>query len=335
VGVINLNIQPTDQPIEIDEAYVRAYFGKVDVEGGLRKLTWGKADSMGPLDVINPIDYSDLTDLSDMMNLKIARPLVHISLFLGQFSKLEGVFVPWFEPKRFSENGRWWPQQLTDLDKKLSIYSKTLSDFQPDTSTLDYAQAGLRFTTTIGGAADIGVQYYYGRLTTPAVTTIPAIPIAYNPYHQIGLDYAQVVAGFNVRAELAANITGDLKGDDAAVYNPSIAWSFGFDRDFFGINLNLQANEAIRLFDGNITSSLDIEANSDITSTQIIAQIAKKFMQDKLELNARVRWEVEAGSCIIMPGISWTNNDVTAELSTGIFTGMDDSFVKIGVKYAF
>jgi hypothetical protein len=50
----------------------------------------------------------------------------------------------------------------------------------------------LRFTTTIGGAADIGFQYYYGRLTTPAVTMTadPTATFAYNPYHQIGADWA-------------------------------------------------------------------------------------------------------------------------------------------------
>jgi hypothetical protein len=101
-GVINLKLSPGPvyyeerSPVYIGEAYIRAYFGIFDIEGGLRKLTWGKADSMGPLDVINPLDYSDLSDLSDMMNLKIARPLVHASLMLRQFSKPEAVFVPQF-----------------------------------------------------------------------------------------------------------------------------------------------------------------------------------------------------------------------------------------------
>jgi hypothetical protein len=34
-------------PVYVDEAYLTAYFGKLDVTGGFRKLTWGKADSMG------------------------------------------------------------------------------------------------------------------------------------------------------------------------------------------------------------------------------------------------------------------------------------------------
>jgi hypothetical protein len=207
----------------------------------------------------------------------------------------------------------------------------------------------MRFTTTINSAVDIGVQYYYGRRTTPALTmttaTPPVVTFAYNPYHQIGLDYAQVIAGFNFRAELAANITEDTAGNDGAVYNPSLAWSLGFDRDLFaGITANLQCNETIRLLDGEISSPQDIEADSDITSTQITAQLSKKFLRDKLELKALALWEVESSACLIMPGLVWTNDDIAVELSTGIFAGSDEglfgqfrdnSFVKVGLKYTF
>jgi hypothetical protein len=332
----------------VDEAYVTVYFGKLDIEGGLRKLTWGKADSMGPLDVINPLDYSDLTDLSDMMNLKIARPLIHASLMLGRFSKLEAVFVPNFEPIRFAGSGRWAPDQFAELSR---LPQGTI--IRPDMTTLAYAQAGMRYTTTIGGAADIGVQYYYGRLTTPALTMTFAPPsslptsvsFAYNPYHQIGFDYAQVIAGFNIRAEFAANTTEDINGDDGGVYNPALAWSLGFDRDLFaGINLNLQCNETIRLFDGKISNPQDIEADSGITSTQITAALSKKFLRDELEVKTAVIWEAESGACLVMPSLVWIKNDAALELSAGIFAGSneglfgqfhDNSFIKASVKYTF
>jgi hypothetical protein len=363
-GVINLNLRPAVSPVTsplaspltIDEAYLRVWFGSFDIEGGLRKLTWGRADSLGPLDVVNPLDYSDLSNLSDMASLKIARPLIHASLILGQFSKLEGIFVPNFEPARFADTGRWAPAQMAQLDE-LETAGTQVND-SPDITTLDYAQAGIRFTTTIGGTADIGVQYYYGRLTSPAVTMTfgpppappsPHLPLAvnfaYNPYHQIGADWAQVIAGFNLRAEAAANITGDTAGDNAGVYNPSLAWSLGFDRDlFWGINLNTQCNETIRLFDGNIKSPQDIEAGSDITSTRITAALSKRFLRDELEIKAAAIWEIENGVCLVMPALTWTKDDIMAELSGGIFTGSteglfgqfrDNSFIKAGIKYSF
>jgi hypothetical protein len=416
-GVIKLNLQTTPQPVSIDEAYVRAYFGGLEIEGGLRKLTWGKADSFGPLDVINPLDYSELTDLSDPMNLKIARPLVHASYRIGSFTKIEALFVPIFEPLRFAEkDSRWEPSQMKKLNNLPDqihdqIETEVLEKIKPilpileminypyttpkptviehksddDLSKLAYAQAGARVTTTIG-QADLGLQYYYGYLTRPAVsstitsttsTTLislpplptlpPQIPIptvdttidlhyAYNPYHQIGIDWAQVLFGFNIRAEFAVNITNDSKGDDPAVYNPALLWSFGFDRDLFaGINLNLQCNESIRLMDdkiGNKTITdgattmtiVDTETDTKMTSTQIITAISKKFFRDALETRVAVMWGIEDKDFLLIPSIIWTRDTLSLELSAGIFGGSkegqfgqykDNSFIKAALTYSF
>jgi len=350
-GIVNLKLRPSTQPVSIDEAYVRAFFGGLELEGGLRKLTWGKADSFGPLDVINPLDYSELTDLSDSMNLKIARPLIHASYRIGSFSKIEGVFVPYFEPLRYATEGRWVPSQMAQLSQ---LQSMGVPINQEDTSTLEYLQAGARFTTTIG-PADLGLQYYYGRLTRPAVTMtlappspVPAaINFAYNPYHQIGIDWAQVLFGINARAELALNLTGDLSGDDGSVYNPALLGALGFDRDLvWGINLNFQCNESIRLMDNKIGNNplLDIEADTDMTSTQIIAALSRKFLRDELEARLAVLCGIEDGDFLFIPSLVWTKDAVSVEFSCGIFGGSkdgqfgqykDNSFVKAALKYSF
>jgi len=412
-GVIKLNLQTDlEQPVSIDEAYVRAYFGDLEIEGGLRKLTWGKADSFGPLDVVNPLDYSELTDLSDPMNLKIARPLIHASYRIGSFTKIEALFIPVFKPLRFADEGRWEPAQMKYLQRRIKDQIQTEGQekinpilqmlppdfpytpltvtvtepmkYKPDDiSTLTYAQAGVRFTTTIG-QADIGLQYYYGRLTRPAVTSTitstttaflplplpPPLPqqipstidatidlyYAHNPYHQIGIDWAQILFGINVRAEFAANITYDLKGDDGSVYNPALLWSFGFDRDLFaGINFNFQCNESIRLMhdkianktltDGVITTTIvDTEADTKMTSTQIIAAISRKFFRDELEIRTAVMWGIEDKDFLLIPSIIWTKDTISLELSAGIFGGnkegqfgqyKDNSFLKAALTYSF
>jgi hypothetical protein len=344
-GIIKLQLIPKTDPVLIDEAYIRAYLGSFEMEAGLRKLTWGKADSFGPLDVINPLDsseiYPKMADNMDLMDLKIARPMVHLSFRFGQFSKLEGVFVPAFEPHRFASSGRWAPA---------GSYIGTLLT-PPDTTGLDYAQAGLRFTTTIG-SSDMGAQYYYGRLPRPAVYIGPAsISLRYNPYHQIGFDFARVLYGFNLRAEFAANITEDIKGDDGSVYNPALAWSLGFDRDLFlGINLNVQADETIRLMNGKVGSadimsgSFDTEGGTDPTATRITASLSHKFLREELELRAAVVWEPEARDFVIMPALIWAKDDLKATCALGIFGGdkegqlgqyYKNNFVKLGIAYSF
>jgi hypothetical protein len=388
-GIVNLNFNTQEIPVSIDEAYLRAYFSYFEITAGLRKLTWGKADSFGPLDVINPLDssavFTEMADNNSLMGVKIARPLVHMALRFGQSSKIEGVFVPYFAPHYIATEGRWVPAQMGMLDVStvtipmpapmppLEIPVNINPQEPEDITTLDYAQAGLRFTTTIGGV-DIGAQYYYGRLPQPSVSVkanvnyvnIPPFPqpvpssvdvdlsYLYNPYHQIGLDYAQVLFGFNIRAELAANITEDLEGDDGSVYNPSIAWSFGFDRDvFLGINVNLQVNESIRLLHDKLgsddmtsvtTGDFDIEGGAPATATRLTATVTKRFLRDQLELRTAVVWGIEDKDCAIMPALIWTKEDLRIALACGFFAGdskgqlgqyRDNNFIKASMTYMF
>jgi len=356
-GVVDLKLSPSSSPVSIDEAYVRAYFGNLDVTAGLRKITWGKADSFGPLDVINPLDYSQVfTEMADnvsLLSVRVARPLISASYRLGDFSKIEGVFVPWFMPHQLPRTGRWAVSQMELLTNPPIPVTLT----EPDTTTLDYAQAGLRFTTTIG-SADVGAQYYYGRIPQPSVgftfsssSPIPQVDFLYNPYHQIGLDYAQVLFGFNVRAELAANLTDDFEGDDGSVYNPSAAWSLGFDRDLFlGINLNLQVNESIRLFqdklgsDNILSGNFDIEGGMSLTATRVTASLSKKFLRDELELRAAVVCGIEDKDFAVMPALIWAKDEIRFALSGGFFGGdsegqlgqyKDNNFIKVSLGYTF
>jgi hypothetical protein len=233
----------------------------------------------------------------------------------------------------------------------------------PTTNTLKYAQAGLRFTTSLG-SSDLGFQYYFGRLPRPAITgfnpqgffIIPTAEINpsallpdmdYNYYHHLGVDFASVIAGFNLRAEAGANITKDLDGTDGAVYNPALVWSLGFDRELFsGIKLNLQGTGKVRLFHGKIGSDplADCEAGADASSTRITGILSRSFLRDELELKATALWGIEDKDFLVMPAVSWSRNALSAELSAGFFGGdregelgqyKDNSYVKIMLSYSF
>jgi len=395
--------KPTYTPLIIDEAFLKAYVGPVNIEAGLRKLAWGKADSPGPLDVTNPMDYSDLRNITDVKAIKIARPMLHVTWNAGSFSKLEGVFIPNFSGHRFSEDGRWQPSQSKKMFSMVEaeIFSKAAGIFgamppsidstpiingvknnlqsyfndnpYPSTGALENYQAGLRYTTTIG-SADIGGQYFYGHLFRPSFTIagvdafitdlangIIGPPIntfysgnpallslaKYNRYHQIGVDYAQVLFDFNVRAEFAVHITEDHSGDDGSVQNPFIGWSVGFDRDLIlGINFNIQCNETVRLFNSKIGNNpiIDAEAGTNAVSTRFTIRLSKNFFRDNLESSATVIWDVENSDCYIIPALTWTEGSMSCKLSAGIFAGKEtgelgqyrrNNYVKFGVTYSF
>jgi hypothetical protein len=400
------SLKLSDTPVLIDEAFLRAYIGPVNVEAGFRKLTWGKADSLGPLDVTNPLDYTDLRNISDLKSIKIARPMLHLTWNAGGFSKLEAVFIPNFSGHRFAKEGsRWASSQYTGMrsvaeegisSRAAEKYGAMLYDpffsglfigvkqnleshfnnafSLPNTGSLNNFQTGLRYTTTIG-PVDIGGQYFYGNLFLPDFsitgvdnflndlvlgnnppdpsnpyfgnTTLLSPQIKYNRYHQIGFDYAQVVFGFNLRAEFAVNLTEDLSGKNGSVRNPFLAWSFGFDRELPGrIYLNLQCNETIRLLNSRVGSNpvMDCEAGDSVTSTRVTLQLSRKFLRDNLESKVTVIWDIENSGCYVIPAVTWTMGGLGTELSAGIFTGKKDgelgqywrnTFIRAGIKYSF
>jgi len=382
-AVINLKLVPALVPVSIDEAYIGVFYGGFDLSAGLKKVAWGKADQFGPLDILNMPDASrmfiEMADNSNLMGVKLANPMIHATYRFGQHSKIEGIFLPSFEivsmavSSMFSGSNemlalvsgpisnKWLPSDMKNL---LLMYPKKSDGsinyegiFIPvDTSGLDYTQAGLRFTTTIG-SVDLGMQYFYGRMIQPVVkpdidgSGELSINLYFNKYHQIGFDYAQVLAGFNVRAEVAANITEDLKGDDGLIYNPSIGWSLGFDRDLVaGINLNFQANGTVRLFNNNVgvtdfsAGHFDIESGSSLTATRITAMLSKKFLRDELELRTAVVWGIEDRDAAVIPALIWTRDDFRAAFSGGFFLGnkegqlgqyKDNNFLKISITYVF
>jgi hypothetical protein len=340
--------------------------------------------------------------MGSVSDMKIARPMLHASYSFGSFTKVDAVFIPTFQGHRFSldPDSRWMPAQFKNisssfLSKILSVpgmsggapaigkglngrmerfFDQDMAENKQSLSSLEYAQAGLRFTTTIG-SSDFGIQYFYGNLFRPAIgitgmtnfqTTLGTaagsgfnetdvnsafdklqFDILYNRYHQIGIDYAQVLAGFNVRSEAAILLTDDLKGDKGDVYNPQAAWSLGFARDLFlGINLNLQATEATRLWHDKIGDDplLDIEAGKDVTSTRLTMILSRKFLRDEFEIKTTGLWGIEDKDFLILPSIAWTKNDVTLELSGGFFGGDekgelgqydDNHFIKAALSYSF
>ena len=387
------DLRPGHTPRMLDEAWVRGYFGPVNLQAGFMKLTWGRMHSYGPLDVVNPFDYTDLSKLPEPKKIKIARPMIHAAWSMGSFTKLEAVFVPWLQGYKYATSGRWTPVQINSLVSQLpalaggleyamsamSIPEPYFSAFKNDLDnwrtnftvedhyrdydlSMRYAQAGMRFTTTVA-SSDLGFQYYFGRPSRPRVrigineylsglSTLSPDPakivdIDYNYFHQIGADFARVVAGFNLRAEAGVNLTNDLDGKDGAVENPAIIWGLGFDRDLFaGINLNLQGTGKVRLFHSRISDNplYDCEAGSKTSFSRITGIVARKFFREELELKVRCLWGIEDRDFLIMPAFVWSRNDVMLELSAGFFGGdkkgelgqyRDNSFFRAIVVYKF
>jgi hypothetical protein len=330
----------------LDEAWLRIFSGQTIIQGGLMRLTWGRADSLSVLDILNPKDSSDLT-LRDEQERKIPVPMLRVNQGLGAGLTAELAYLPWFEGNRIAMSGPWVASQMKPF------VSATFNT--PATKSFDYGQAGLRLNASLSGF-DLGTQYFYGRLTTPYIDTTDAamyllgvpgttIDLGYNPYHQIGADAAFVLGGFNLRLEAGINLTEDSAGTDPLVYNQHIVWSAGFDRDLFaGINLNFQSSGKVRLRHDKITSPLDIESGTDITSTQLAALLSRPFLRDRLKVELLGILGAEKLDYMIEPGLVLSVGDAEIALRGRYFGGdsagelgqfNDKSYISLSSKYKF
>lgn len=349
---LSSSILSTDPSRIVDEALLRFYLGPLTLDGGVIKATWGRADSQDPLDVINPLDLSDLT-ITDTMERKIGRPMIRMGWALGALSKLEGIFLPNFTGNRIDLSGRWIPEELLNVENTFHETSKDIAAMIGDTSTLNSAQGGLRFTTTTA-SVDWGVQYFYGFLPLPSAkivrTTVYPYPnlsgLYYNRYHQAALDAATVAGGFNLRAEGGANVTDDLGGDKPDVYNPALVFSLGFDRDtLFGINVNLQYHGTYRLMNDKVgPSPFDIEANTAVLWSRVTAVLSQSLLNDLFSWKLTGLWGVQDQDYLIIPRLAWKIADAELALEGGIFGGSssgqlgwygDNDYIKVSMDYKF
>lgn len=323
----------------LDEASLRIHGSAGELQGGLMKLTWGKADSQGPLDVVNPTDFTDLT-VTDSLERKIARPMLRASISPGAMTRIEGVFVPSFAGNAYATEGPWKPAQIAGLDRTLESFGmgpNAFSALDAERPTLRDFQGGFRFTTTTG-SLDWGLQYYYGMFADPSIVYAPpaSFSVTHDRFHQAGADFAAVVLGLNVRGEAAAFLTEDQKGDDPAVRDPEARFSLGVDKVLpGGLSFNAQ-------YGGR--SLFYADENADRYSSQLTAKASLGFFKDNLVFEATAIWEIEAEDYLVMPAVSYKIGDAAIELAGGIFGGKeegtlgqfkDSSYIKAGMSYVF
>lgn len=224
----------------------------------------------------------------------------------------------------------------------------------PETDTLGYSQLGTRFTAS-AGLMDFGLQYFWGFLPMPVIDATSAmdpsnaslsVPVSFNRYHHVGLDFGTVLFNTTIRSEAGLNVTNDLVGDKPLVYNPSVVWAAGFDRDVIAsINLNVQAKGSYMLNHDKVgQKSGDIEGASRVTSTLAAARLSQKLAKDTVEWEIAGAWGIEDIDYTIMPAISFYIGDATLKMSYRYFGGREkgnmgqfssSSYAELSVKVVF
>lgn len=253
----------------------------------------------------------------------------------------------------------------------LSNASSLASDssvLYPDTKTLEYGQAGLRTTFTLGGF-DLGLSYYYGHNKQPSFNAAKFSAgmneylakgsiskenkfLSYDRLQVFGLEGAFVLFSLNSRFEVAYNLTEDIDGDDPYVHNNSIAWVAGFDRDIplHNLNFNIQTQGKFILGGDEIEKNGSLDVDNDgkncHSNNKIVVDITDTWNYEKIKLDVMAIWGIERSDLIVKPSLSYNIKDGFTVTASGMYIYCKDensefdgwqnnSFAQIGMKCAF
>ena len=367
---LNLNLDPRkleDSPEALlDEAYFRYYGSGYSLETGLMKVVWGKGDQVHVVDLLNSNDLTDYLN-PDYLERRTAVPMIKLNLPAGVIGSLEAVFIPVLTPDTIPMSGTWSPRaaaDLTALGQKhvqylaAQAYASTLAAttseaaavmaeaailqqygdagaFLPETGSLDYSQAALHYTGSLGGL-DFGLTGYWGFIKTPSAAytadgsgNITSFSLSYDRLYALGLEAGGVLAGFNLRGEAAVYLTDDLKGDDPLVHNGSFNYVAGFDRDLGIHNLNLSFQcLGERLFQGDAASDpldVDYSSNGDIGSHRLIARVSDSFNHEKLLIEVKGICSIEEADWMLAPKITCKPEaDLQFSARAGLYGGDEE-----------
>jgi hypothetical protein len=107
----NLIYQNKNPFVDINEAFLDIYTGKIDFRLGIQKFAWGRLDELTPTDNLNT---SDLTEggINDQVERKIGVPAVKMNYYSDLFNT-ELVWIPRYVPYRLPKaQERWFPGVL-------------------------------------------------------------------------------------------------------------------------------------------------------------------------------------------------------------------------------
>ncbi|RKX82647.1 MAG: hypothetical protein DRP58_09985 [Spirochaetes bacterium] len=309
-GIISLNISPQKWDPDIiysdiiNELYMRSFFSFGYMEAGLMKVEWGSADG---IHVLDPLSFWDLTDgfSLDVTSLKKASEIVKMNIYIKESGLLELAYKPFFSSHIMAQSGRW----STGMENIPNLHI-------PDTTTLEYSQAALRLTGTIG-RFDIGTQYYYGYLPDPALNTdfgTGHTYITYDRAHLFGLEGGFALGFLTFWMEAGYWLTEDMDGSDPAVYNNRLVYLPGMDFTVPGIKLYVNVQlVGDYTFNTENLSLLDVDETTGYGSpshnNMLLIAGELPFNKDKTKIRLSGMWSIEEEGYMILPELLWDLND--------------------------
>jgi hypothetical protein len=214
--------------VNVNEAYLDIYSGKVDFRLGIQKFAWGRLDEMNPTDNLNTMDLTE-GGTNDQVERKIGVPALKINAY-SDLANVEIGWVPAYVPYRLPQpNERWFPNVLkppevirTNTGVGDIPVSTTYKDLDLPPETMGNSEVGVRVSKYIMGW-DVSCSYFSGYDTMPltnspvdlTVDLVNPLALDYSINAQVtmvpeihrmnvfGFDFATTISSFTLRGEYA------------------------------------------------------------------------------------------------------------------------------------
>jgi len=330
-------------PRWIDEAFLQVIMSAVYVSGGLKKITWGRADYFSVLDVVNPKDKTQMYSPHETSKLSV--PMFQCAFYAPSDTKIEAIFLPIFEPNLFAIEGMWERGALslarTFINDNNNVTLIGLLN-NKELATLKYAHGGARITTTLANSHDLGFQYFYGYQKEPIIKKVEgSFASDYVPLHNIGIDYGTNIGSLNIKMELSSNIGGY----DVAT-NSNIAWNVGCDFSLtHGLTLNLLLKEDIWLSKADANVFYAFVRDKNQTNTTSLISLSQTILRGAVEWRLIFIASFENVDFAIIPSFHAIFGTIIFDANIGLFLSKNDvglysqykknNYLKISLGYEF
>lgn len=213
--------------VDIREAYLDLYLGKLDFRVGKQISPWGRADGLNPTDNLTPSDYFVRSPDHDDMRIGNYR-------IRGQYNpfgwlKLEADIAPLYTPSVYRFD-------LVDMPSFVTIGKPVNPGFQVDKTSvaakLDLVFPGIEGSVSWFKGYDPLPALKPGLLPAPPFTNFK-LELLQIPFRQqtIGADFASVIFGTGIRGEIAYKIPEQGDTIDPLIPNPEVQWVISVDRE--------------------------------------------------------------------------------------------------------
>lgn len=236
------------------------------------------------------------------------------------------------------------------VNTQLSGFDYTIN-YQESEYFTDSQFAG-RFTTSLN-SFDLGFIYYYGFSNQPtidpvAVMSTGKLTMIYNRVQTMGFDVAAALGSFNLKGEVAYNLTKDTNGDDPGINNNSLKAILGFDINLPVNNVNflIQSVSNTVLGSDNL-SDMDPQYSTDnrYTTVSLMGRLSDNYLNETLYIEVTGAYYLFDNDFMVKPKVSYNLGDnsqlyieyllLEGEGSTTFGQYSNNDTFKFGFEYNF